>query len=101
MEHAMAYDTDRSRVMVFSGDAQPRDLWEWNGATGAWTDRTAAAVPAGAWPTWRRNAGLTFVPGAPGGLVLYGGYGHPPDTMARLTPLNDLWRWEAPGAANR
>ncbi|WP_438031795.1 Kelch repeat-containing protein [Sorangium sp. So ce204] len=41
---AVAYDTARSRVLLFGGDvAGATDTWEWNGAT--WTERTPSSSP--------------------------------------------------------
>jgi hypothetical protein len=51
--HAMAYDAARAKTVLFGGidSAGPRfDVWEWDGQTGTWVDRTptaAGAVPDG------------------------------------------------------
>ena len=60
-KHAMAYDSDRGRMMVFGGYAtdtgrDQEDLWEWDGATGLWTDRT----PAGLAPAPSQAAVLVY-----------------------------------------
>jgi hypothetical protein len=53
---AAAYDRDRQRLVMFAvrpGPSQsPRpqgELWEWDGATGSWTDLTPARQPS-IWP---------------------------------------------------
>ena len=49
--HAMAYDSARGKVVLFGGasDAWPsQDTWEWDGASGTWTDRTSPAAQSAA-----------------------------------------------------
>lgn len=48
-KHTMAYDSDRGKMLVFGGYAvdtgrDQQDLWEWDGVTGLWTDRTPAGL---------------------------------------------------------
>jgi hypothetical protein len=52
-EHAMVYNPDRQRIVMFGGYDETtfrrQDIWEWNGATGTWEDCTppgAATKPA-------------------------------------------------------
>jgi hypothetical protein len=52
-KHTTAYDSDRGKLLVFGGYAtdtgrDQSDLWEWDGATGAWTDRTPDGLRPGA-----------------------------------------------------
>lgn len=51
-KHTMAYDSDRGKMMVFGGYAtdtgrDQNDLWEWDGATGRWMDRTPIGLKPG------------------------------------------------------
>lgn len=51
-KHTMAYDSDRGKMLVFGGFAtdtgrDQRDLWEWDGTTGVWTDRTPLGLSPG------------------------------------------------------
>jgi hypothetical protein len=87
--HAMAYDSDRGRVVLFGGaDASTArgDTWEWDGAS--WT-RVALSgpeprtFPAMAYDSRRKR------------IVLYGGnrvlFGGDP---AANTFLDDTWEWD-------
>jgi hypothetical protein len=60
-KHTMAYDGDRGKLLVFGGFAtdtgrDQSDLWEWDGATGIWTDRT----PIGLRPNPTQAAVLVY-----------------------------------------
>lgn len=51
-KHTMAYDSDRGKMIVFGGYAtdtgrDQNDVWEWDGATGVWTDRTPLGLSPG------------------------------------------------------
>jgi hypothetical protein len=74
-QHAMAADSRRGRVVIFGGQqlvpdssVVPNgttfgptfsDYWEWDGAAGAFTQRTAAAAAAD-WPPASTTAALTY-----------------------------------------
>jgi hypothetical protein len=85
-EHAMAYDPVRERVLLFGGNDGTfcQDLWEWDGVTGTWTDRT----PPGAKPTPRQNAGLVWDV-ARSRAVLFGG-----GETDGANPKSDTWEWD-------
>jgi hypothetical protein len=91
MEHGMAYDASRGRVVLFGGRDIPlvvfHDTWEWDGANGQWTNLTPAALPA-TWPSGRMflSGGMTFVSSL-GRVVFFGGIEE--DGGAR----SDLWEW--------
>jgi hypothetical protein len=82
--HAMAYDAARGRVVLFGGWAGPfthrQDVWEWDGASGTWTDRT----PAGVKPSARIYSAMAY-DAARGRVVLFGGH----DGSRR----DDTWEW--------
>ncbi|MBN2360563.1 MAG: hypothetical protein JXR83_13995 [Deltaproteobacteria bacterium] len=79
MDHAMAYDSVRGRVVLFGGydlnwtDVQ--DTWEWDGET--WTDVTPADSPPA-----RYGPAMAFDSGR-GRVVMFGGSG-----------LQDTWEWD-------
>lgn len=54
VDAAMAYDPNRQRVLLFSGELAPADTWEWDGTT--WTTVT----PAGGSPSARSSARMVF-----------------------------------------
>ncbi|HEY2515473.1 MAG TPA: kelch repeat-containing protein, partial [Polyangiaceae bacterium] len=93
---AMTYDARRKKVVLFGGTptaANPAgpsaDLWEYDGAIGAWTQ----ATPGGAAPAPRTNASLVFDP-ARGTSVLLGG------TDAHGSRF-DAWEWDGVGWTRR
>ena len=45
---AMIYDAARGKVVLFGGTAF-RDIWEWDGANGTWTEVTPAGITPGDW----------------------------------------------------
>jgi len=97
--HAMAYDDARGKVVLFGGynnsfNGVARDLWEWDGALGTWTNRTPGAVqgpgpgPAPeAWPSARDATSLVFDL-VRKKSVLFGGF----DNAG--TFFRDLWEWD-------
>ncbi|MBI5527158.1 MAG: hypothetical protein HY897_12555 [Deltaproteobacteria bacterium] len=82
--HAMAFDSTRGRVVLFGGDdgASKQDTWEWDGATGMWTDRT----PTGTKPSARDDHTMAY-DSTRGRVVIFSG-----DNGG-----NETWEWE--GAA--
>jgi hypothetical protein len=61
--HSMAFDSARGRVLVFGGfditnGGFLNDLWEWDPASGAWSQRTSTT---GSWPTGREYASLVAI----------------------------------------
>ena len=85
----MAYDAGRARVVLFGGTATTspygglNDTWEWDGATGAWTQR----LPNGdlGSPPARYDAAMAY-DSTRGKVVLWGGYGG--------AGTNDTWEWD-------
>jgi hypothetical protein len=88
-EASIAYDSDRGRAVLFGGtDANNGllgDTWEWDGATGAWTQIT----PPGLAPRARRGHALVY-DAARKKTVLYGGYAGNTDQDA----MRDTWTWD-------
>jgi hypothetical protein len=82
---SVVYDTVAERVVLYGGQGGPLgyfdDTWEWDGATGTWSQRNSFTTPS------RRIAAMTF-DGARGVSVLFGG-----DGPAGL--LDDTWEWNS------
>ncbi len=85
MQHAMAYDSRRGRVVMFGGrgsdgheygDYQFNDTWEWDGTR--WYFRTTNGPPA----TFNHHMGYDPIRGV---TVLYGGFGANPTIV---------WEWD-------
>ncbi len=81
--HAMAYDSNRDKIVLFGGrdTSTKNDTWEWDPATGNWSEITLATSPSA-----RMYHGMAYDPGL-GQMVLYGGT---PSTGA----LGDTWEWD-------
>ena len=112
--HRLAWDAGRGKVLLFGGSCREggrrvalADLWEWDGETGEWVDRTPDPLPA-AWPVGRLDASVAFDPGRSrlqlfGGLHVVAGTGDPCPEGGRLGGdgitccLPGLWEWD--GAA--
>ncbi|HOW51115.1 MAG TPA: kelch repeat-containing protein [bacterium] len=83
--HAMVFDPVRGKIVLFgglNGSDRYQDLWEWDGATGAWTDRT----PADSNPAARSDHNMVY-DASRGKVVLFGG------TSGSIT-YGDLWEWD-------
>ena len=69
---AMVYDSVRAKFVLFGGRAGSgynyEDTWEWDPATGVWTDVTAA----GTHPSARAQHGMVYEKSA-GKILLFGG----------------------------
>jgi hypothetical protein len=87
--HQLVYDSGRDRTILFAGSNEnPQvlaDLWEWDGASGTWTDRTPSPLPA-AWPVARYDQAMIY-DSRRQRTVVFGGYIHGP-------LANDLWEWD-------
>lgn len=86
MGHAMAYDTRRSRVVLFGGYEHPAnslraDTWEWSGT--GWSQVALAVSPPA-----RTLHAMTY-DAAGHCTVLFGGLGQ------AGTSLGDTWKWNA------
>jgi hypothetical protein len=85
----MAYDSRRGKIVLFGGATATsqfkNDLWEWDGLTGTWTDRTPATLPP-EWPGVRDLAGMAY-DALHGQVLLFGGW-------AGGNYFNDLWAWD-------
>lgn len=86
--HALAYDSQRQRVVLFGGFDNADllgDTWEWDGAT--WTQRCGPdPFPTPCAPPGRREHTLVYDSQAHMTL-LFGGYGE-------AGYLNDTWGWD-------
>jgi len=81
---AMVWDGGRERVLLFGGWDGTRaraDTWEWDGAAGAWTERTPPGTPPA-----RFGHALGF-DGSRGTVVLFGGWNG-------TSFLSDTWEWD-------
>jgi hypothetical protein len=86
----MAFDSARKVALLFGGSfasSDPPYFWEWNGATGTWTERPPSTT-LGSWPTSRYGPGVAYDSGR-ARMIIFGGYG-PPDGE-----LQDVWEWNA------
>lgn len=97
-DRGLTYDSSRARVVQFGGFYYDgigyyyyQDLWEWNGVSGTWTDRTPAMIPT-AWPTKRAYSTFCYDSKAKR-IFLFGGNGSSTSTVL----FNDAWEWD--GAA--
>ena len=82
--HGLAYDAARGVSVLFSGGAAA-DLWEWNGTTGVWTNRTPTPLPA-VWPSSLTRHSLVYDPVRARTVVLGGEL---PDGY-----LESIWEWD-------
>ena len=79
--HAMAYDSQRGRIVLFGGDdanGSSSQTWEWH--AGAWQP-----LPFASGPPARRFHAMAY-DSARGVTVLFGGFGNSGD-------LGDTWEW--------
>jgi hypothetical protein len=92
-DHRMVWDPVRQRILMFGGTngdgTATADLWEWNGATGTWTNLTPVPLPT-AWPAPREGPGVTYDV-ARGRLIVVSGY-TPNDAPG--VP-DDVWEWNS------
>jgi len=83
VQHAMAYDSTRRRLVLFGGRDELNvsfgDTWEWDGVT--WNHRFPSTSP----PPRRQHA-MTYDP-VRGRVVLFGG-------SAGMGALGDTWEWD-------
>jgi len=97
-DFGMVWDDARSRAVVFGGmqsdiagasGVPKQDTWEYDPATGAWSERTLA----GAKPSQRYAHAMAF-DGSRKRVVLFGGW-----DISTGYFLNDLWDWEPESGA--
>ncbi len=95
--HSMFYDPDRKRAVVFGGDSSTTgdlhlaDLWEWDGASGSWRDRTPPNLAAAVWPPARMFAAAAYIPNRSSVLIIGGGYD--------IDVTQDVWEWSTATSA--
>lgn len=84
------FDTQRGKLVVYGGGLGPesfRDLWEWDGASAAWTDRTPRVLP----PSWPSYGGLAAAYDQDRGrLVSIGAYGGD-QGLHEWDPVSGAW----------
>jgi hypothetical protein len=87
--HAIAFDANRNQVLLFGGRSRassgPRDTWRWEGS--AWA-RVASDGPVG-----RARTSLVY-DSKRQRVVMFGGFGGPPDPKEPRRFLGDTWTWE-------
>src|SRR6185503_8589313 len=88
-DHQMIYDSDRKKMVVFGGTDEAgnrlADLWEWDGATATWAQRTIA----GAKPVARYGHTMIY-DSFRKRIVLYGG-----NTGTNAgTWVNETWEFD-------
>jgi hypothetical protein len=88
---SVVYDSNRKRVVIFGGDggaspsispARRADLWEWDGATGTWTNHTPSPVPSTGWPAARMAPAAAY-DATRARMMVFGG-----DPLSQ-----ELWEW--------
>lgn len=83
---AMAYDSVRERIVIFGGRDTAgnllNELWEWDGATATWTDRT----PVGTKPPARKAHAMAY-DSIRRKIMMFGGLGN-------SGYLQDTWEWD-------
>src|SRR5262245_53290746 len=87
LDHALAYDPVRRRVVLFGGRTavgERDDTWEWDGV--AWTQRSPAQEPPG-----RHGHALAFDPSS-GHVLLFGGVDSAMVATGRF--YGDAWLWD-------
>jgi hypothetical protein len=93
--HAMAYHAELQRIVLFGGsyrhptlgDGDLFDVWEYDGATDSWVNKTYPLPPA--WPRARRGHALAY-DATRAVTVLYGG-----EVQALGGAVADLWEWNS------
>ncbi|MBK8974736.1 MAG: hypothetical protein IPM29_02310 [Planctomycetes bacterium] len=83
VDHALAYDSARGRIVLFGGQGgsgRLSDTWEWDGTT--WTQRTPTASPPA------RSGHALAYDSARSRIVLFGGFAGQPSR------LFDTWEWD-------
>jgi hypothetical protein len=87
--HALAYDANRDRVVLFGGVSEDRktlgDTWEWDGA--AWREVARDGPPP------RARHRLAF-DGNTETVLLYGGNAPPTEPREGFDLLQDTWSWD-------
>jgi hypothetical protein len=89
--HSMVYDSARKVMVLFGGENSRRDLgdhWEWNGATGAWAQRTFSKLPSP-----RQSHGMAF-DSKRKVTVLFGGYSCATTACSPQLELGDTWEYD-------
>lgn len=91
-DFGMAYDAARARIVIFGGSSSTcpsskcADVWEWDGATATWADRSPPTLPP-VWPSGRVNHAMTYDTGR-GKIVLFGG------ESTTCSECADTWEWD-------
>jgi N-acetylneuraminic acid mutarotase len=84
---SMVYDSSHARAVMFGGggyDSFHQDIWEWDGETGSWSNRTPAT---GDVPSPRYAAAMAYDSNT-GKVILFSGITEP------FTGLRDTWEWD-------
>jgi N-acetylneuraminic acid mutarotase len=83
------------RMVLFGGHdvnfSRMNDLWEYETATKAWTNRTPSPLPA-AWPSRRAGQAMACDPAGQPRVFVFGGWTENGDFL-NGTFLNDIWEW--------
>ncbi len=79
--HQLVYDKARDVSVLIHGKHNLDDVWEYAGASGAWTFRTTGSMASRAW------AGAAYDE-ARQRVVVYGGYAD------NFSKLGDTWEWD-------
>lgn len=84
MGAAVAYDTQRQRVVLIATSFPRLQVWEMDPATGVWENRTPCVLPP-SWPPAREEVLIGYDPSR-GRTVMFGRTGQ--------SPAWEVWEWE-------
>ncbi len=90
---AMVFDPVRRMLVMLGGEVtltMTTEIWDWDGASGAWTDPAPVPVPA-VWPPARMTPVAAW-DAATSGILFFGG-----QTAPAAVPLADTWTWGCGG----
>ncbi len=91
---SMAYDSARGVIVVFGGDFDNHELWEWNGGAGTWLQRCDGVAEVCALePPGRAEAGMAY-DARRQRLVVFGGVSPACFVTMEDSTCNDLWEWD-------
>jgi hypothetical protein len=83
----MVTDSGRAKVLLFGGENADNTVWEWDGATANWTNRTP--IPSTVWPSAAGQMPLTFDDGRQRMFLFWG-----QSTWQGTISNSVYWEWD-------